>query len=298
MASTKIKYLIRADYVGISMSEYVDNRFSYLFDSRSEKPRESGITFVIGDAVTPGGVNALKDMMKFSGKWVDWYKFVYSSIPFQPPECVEKKLDILHQNNVQAFPGGNFLESAVYQDVETRFLEDIHDIGCDRIEVSTTVVEMELDEKADLIQQASKMGFRVHSEVGKKPSEGSSLQSAERMTEEMQSDLTAGADKVIFESEVVEELLNVDTLDQGTEYQEVTELRTIVEAVGKDSIVFELPLVSDYQLTKISAWFIHQFGPNVNLGNVIPVHANLIEQQRRGIGPYTTAESSLHEDTQ
>jgi len=275
------------------MSEYpeaMDDRFSYLFPSRESKPRTSGVTFVIGDALSPGGPDALSDFLAFGGAWIDWYKLVYSSIPLQPPSVLSEKLDHLSAHDVQAFPGGNFLEVAVHRDATDRFLEDVRAVGCPRVEVSNTVINLGRKEKAELIERAVGMGFDVHSEVGKKKSEGGERLPLDAVIDEIESDVSAGADKVIYESEAVEGALGSGSeLGEGGSFDEI---ETLVDAVGLENLIFEMPLVADYHVTEISAQFVNRFGPEVNLGNVVPHHVNLIEQQRRGIGPGTYADGS------
>jgi len=268
-----------ADY-----SDFVDERFSYLFEPREGKPRTAGTTFVIGDALSSGGAGALRDFLSFAGGWVDWYKFVYSSLPLQPPSVMAEKLDVLSDHEVQGFPGGNFLEVAVKRGVADRVLEDVRAIGCPRVEVSATVIDLERAEKAALIERAVEAGFEVHSEVGKKRSEGADTLPIEAVIEEVQSDLEAGADSVVYESEAVESAIETAG---STDQHSFDRIESLVEAVGLENLVFELPLVADYRVTAVSALFVDRFGPEVNLGNVVPHHVNLIEQQRRRIGPGT-----------
>jgi phosphosulfolactate synthase len=279
------RFFCRFDPVG-AMTEPTDDRFAYLTGDRPGKPRDSGLTFVIGDAVTSGGPRGLQDLLEFAGPWIDWYKFVYSSLPLQSPALVQQKLDLLEAHDVQGFPGGNLLEIAESEGVTERFLEDVRSVGVPRVEVSSTVVDIDRDRKTEIVELASEMGFAVHSEVGKKSSETDDALDVDEVVAEMEADVAAGADTVIYESEAV-----AGHIEDGSETDEAAEYAAtfdqIVDAVGKDTVMFEVPLQVDYQLTEISAWFLRRYGPEVNLGNVIPHHANLIEQQRRGIGPGT-----------
>lgn len=282
--------LVVIDGCSDAMSAYADSvndRFSYLFEPRQGKPRSSGLTFVIGDALAPGGPDALADLLAFGGAWIDWYKLVYSSLPLQPPSVLAEKLELLADHDVEAFPGGNFLEVAVQQGVSDRFLEDVRDVGCPRVEVSATVIDLDRTVKTELIERAVEMGFDVHSEVGKKRSEGGDGLSMDAVIEAVEADLAAGADAVIYESEAVE-----DVLQSGAESSTGDALDAVdalVDAVGLENLVFELPLTTEYRVTEVSAAFVNRFGADVNLGNVVPHHVNLIEQQRRGIGPGTYA---------
>jgi phosphosulfolactate synthase len=262
-----------------------DDRFEYLIGDRPGKPRDSGLTFVIGEAMTLGGPRVLADLLEWAGPWMDWYKFVYSGFPLQDPALLEGKLELLADHGVEAFPGGNFLEIAAGEGVAERFLGDVADVGFDRVEVSTTVVDIDRAEKTRLIETAADLGLAVHAEVGKKGSEGVDALPLSAAIEEMRADLAAGADKVVFESEAVEAVLEGEAGADETAARE--DVERIVDAVGAERVVFEVPLRADYGVTEASAWLLDVVGPDANLGNVAPQHVNLIEQQRRGVGPGT-----------
>jgi phosphosulfolactate synthase len=261
-----------------------DDRFEYLVGDRPEKPRDSGLTFVIGEAMTLGGPRTLADLLEWAGPWFDWYKFVYSGFPLQDPALVERKLEMLAAHDIDGFPGGNFLEIAAAEGVADRFLADVAAVGFDRVEVSTTVVEMEREEKSALIETAREEGLAVHAEVGKKQSEGADALSIADAIAEMEADLAAGADAVVFESEAVEAVLEGEGGDETAAREDVAR---VTDAVGAENVVFEVPLRADYGVTSATAWFVNVVGPDVNLGNVAPQHVNLVEQQRRGVGPGT-----------
>lgn len=262
-----------------------DDRFEYLIGTRAGKPRERAITFVIGEAMTTGGPRGLADLLDWAGPWMDWYKFVYSGFPLQDPELVERKLGLLAAHDVEAFPGGNFLEIAAAEGVADRFLADVAEVGFDRVEVSATVVELDREERRHLIETARSEGLAVHAEVGRKPSEGADPLDLDDAIAAMNADLEAGADKVVFESEAVEAVLEGESeADEATAREAVT---AVTDAVGSENVVFEVPLRADYGVTTASAWLVETVGPAVNLGNVAPQHVNLIEQQRRGVGPGT-----------
>lgn len=268
------------------MVEETNDKFSFLFDTRNEKPRDEGVTFVLGDTLMIAGRNTLEDLVEWGGEWIDWYKVVYSSLPFQPPELLEHKIELLNNNDIQVFPGGNFLEAAVIQGFEQEFLESVKAVGCDRVEVSTTVVDLPSNEKTALIEQASDMGLEVHSEIGKKKSEGANMMTSGEIIGEMEADLNAGADKVILETEEVEEIL----MDSGTiqgDIDPMEEINEYIDEIGLENIIFELPISADFAPLKASAWFINNLGSEVNLGNVLPNQILMVEQQRRNIGPYT-----------
>ncbi|UHQ96372.1 phosphosulfolactate synthase [Natrinema halophilum] len=270
------------------MAEHsLDSRFDFMIDERETKPRQTGLTMVIGDGpFNVGGKNGLEDLIEVAGEWIDWYKIVWSSFPFQQPDVMSEKLALLDQNDIIAFTGGNFLEAAVADGQEAEFFEAVTAAGCPGVEVSSTAIDMTIEKKTDLIADAARNGLHVHAEIGKKASEtdGESLKS-DAVIDEMTACLDAGADIVIYEMEEVESAISGrnESVDDGY----VEKIHTILDTVGKEKVLFEVPLGSFAEVMEVSGWFVENIGTDVNLGNVNPNHVLLIEQQRRGIGPHS-----------
>jgi phosphosulfolactate synthase len=121
----------------------------------------------------------------------------------------------------------------------------------------------------------------VLSEVGSKDS--SVEYTAEEWKQWLREELDAGAWKVITEAR---EGGTAGIFDAGGGMR--TELiGEIAEAVGIDDIVFEAP-------TKAAqAWFVKQFGPEVNLGNIPPDEVIPLETLRLGLRGDTLKEVLL-----
>jgi phosphosulfolactate synthase len=111
----------------------------------------------------------------------------------------------------------------------------------------------------------------VLAEVGSKaPGE---MHPARHWPVECSSDLDAGASLVVTEGR---QSGTVGTFDeQGRVRPEVVE--SVVAAVGVDRVVFEAPLSSQ------QAWFVRRFGPEVNIGNVVPGDVLSVETLRLGL---------------
>lgn len=264
-------------------SEYVDQRFSFLFDPRPGKPRETGISFIqaAGPFYAVEGETHVRSLLEYAGDWIDWYKFTMAANVVQPPDLVDRKLELLDDHDVQAFPGGNFLEIAVDRGVETEWLAAMEDVGVPRVEVSSSKLDMTVAEKAALVERVADRGFDVHGEVGRKISMGETRTDIDRVIDEMHACLDAGADKVIFESDEVEAAF---TEADGELDDELTEsLFAVTDAVGAENVVFEVPLTQETAVMEAAAWFVRNVGPDVNLGNVNPHYINGIEQMRRGV---------------
>ncbi|MFB6070146.1 MAG: phosphosulfolactate synthase [Halanaeroarchaeum sp.] len=263
-------------------SETTDDRFRELIGSRPSKPRETGRTMVIGDGLyNVGGTNYVEDMLAFAGAWIDSYKFQRAALAIQPPSLIQAKLDLFAENDVLAFPGGNFLEAAYHEGSEREYLEAVHDVGVPGVEVSSTSIDIALEEKVALVEAATDLGLDVHFEVGKKASEtdGEMLSPGE-MDEEVAAALDAGAETVILEMEQIDGVREAEDGDRSLE----AIVDDYVGAYGTEHLMFELPLGSYYEVMESSWWFIDRIGSDVNLGNVAPAHVLPLEQQRRGLG--------------
>jgi phosphosulfolactate synthase (CoM biosynthesis protein A) len=270
----------------------IDERFSFMldFENREEKPREKGITFIQGDgpfhSVT--GATALENLLTYAGSWVDWYKFNFASIGYQPPDLVQEKLRLLDSHAVEAFTGGMFLEAAVADNVERRFFETLREVGVPRVEVSSSASDIGIERKAELIEQASKFGFNVHGEIGTKPSDKDAGLTTTEAIDEIRTYLDAGADKVIYESgELLEGVRAVTENDVALDDESADHLLDVTEAVGKENIVLEVPNTQEYRIVIATAWLVNNIGPDVNVGNATPNFLNQLELQRHYMGPYT-----------
>jgi len=269
------------------MTEYadsIDERFAFLIDSRPGKPRKRGLTFIQADGPFYAVTDAahLRGVLAYAGAWLDWYKFTVGSHVVQPPDLVAEKLTLLEANDVEAFPGGNLLEDAAAAGEATGCLEALREVGFPRLEVSATTPAVDRETQVELIEHAAEMGFDVHGEVGRKKSGGEKPLSVDRVADEMERCLAAGADRVIFESDAFEAAF---TDASGVDRELAATIDTIVDAVGADRVIFEVPLTGETAVLEAAAERITNVGPAVNLGNVNPHYINVVEQMRRGLGP-------------
>src|SRR5262249_5743458 len=147
-------------------------------------------------------------------------------------------------------------------------------------EISDGTVDIPRDRKLELIADFAR-DFTVLSEVGSKDS--SVEYTAEQWVQWLQEELAAGAWKVITEAR-----------EGGTAgiFDSSGGMRTdligdLALAVGPAHVVFEAP-------TKTAqAWFIKQFGPSVNLGNIPPDEVIPLATLRYGLRGDTLKEVLL-----
>jgi phosphosulfolactate synthase len=191
---------------------------------------------------------------------------------------LRQKLDVLRGKPVVL--GGTFFEVVYARGRLEEYKRWLSDLGLTHVEISDGTIEIPRERKLGLIAEFSRE-FTVLSEVGSKDS--SVEYTAEEWAQWLREELEAGAWKVITEAR---EGGTAGIFDAGGGMR--TELiGEIADAVGIDDIVFEAP-------TKAAqAWFVKQFGPEVNLGNIPPDEVIPLETLRLGLRGDTLKEVLL-----
>jgi phosphosulfolactate synthase len=221
------------------------------------------------------GCAAQRDLLDISSPYVDLAKIAVGISRLLRDDLLREKIRVYEQYDVVPFPGGQFLEYAVYHGHTTTYLEGARAVGYRWIEVSDNVIDLTLQEKCALIQTAREtFDLNVLGEVGSKLQTTSSR----NLIADIQACLDAGAWKVFVEAA---ELFGEDLREEL--------IGEITAAVPLDRLIFEAPgpwipgiRRCDQHATR--AWLIRRFGPQVNLANVPPEDALEVETMRRGIG--------------
>jgi phosphosulfolactate synthase len=232
---------------------------------RRSKPRLSGLTHVLDKGTSLVGTESA---LATAAPYIDIWKFGWGTAYLDP--ALSAKLELLASAQVQACVGGTLLEIAWSQGKAHECLAWAHDIGFACVEVSRGVATMALTDKHDLIRAATDR-FVVLSEVGRKdPHE---VQTPDQWTAEVAGDLEAGAQWVITEGREsgTVGLYRAD----GSVREEI--VAAAIRGGTLDTVFFEAPR-KDQQ-----AWFIREFGPDVNLANIALDDGLALETLRRGL---------------
>ena len=237
---------------------------------RSMKPRTSGLTMVLDKGL---GSRVTKDLMDVAADYIDSLKLTFGTSAFYDDKVLRKKVDIVRGAGVDIYPGGTFLEVAVWQDRYAEYLVRAKELGFTAIEVSDGTLEMSDAQRSDCIKRALDAGFKVITEVGKKsPDEEVAAAEMHRL---VALDLELGASVVIVEAR--EGGTGIGIFDKSGAV-EVDELDAIASGVADlDTIMWEAPLKNQQQ------YLILRFGPNVNLGNVPTTDVLALEALRQGL---------------
>jgi phosphosulfolactate synthase len=235
--------------------------------------RDGGLTHVLDKGLGP---RAWEDVLETSGAYIDIVKLGWGTA--YVTAGLERKLEVLREKPVVI--GGTFFEVVYAKGQLDDYKRWLGELGITHVEISDGTVEIPRERKLELIEDFAR-DFTVLSEVGSKDSEV--VFAPYEWVEWIKEERDAGAWKVITEAR-----------EGGTAgiFRKDGDMRTglideIAHEVSVDELIFEAP-------TKASqAWFVKQFGPNVNLGNIPPEEVIPLETLRLGLRGDTLKEVLL-----
>jgi phosphosulfolactate synthase len=240
------------------------------------EPRSGGLTHVLDKGLGP---HAWEDVLETCGVYIDVVKLGWGTAYVTPN--LRRKLEVLREKPVVI--GGTFFEVAYVKGKIDEYKRWLTELGLTYVEISDGTVEIPREEKLELIADLAR-DFTVLSEVGSKDTE---VNFAPYLwVQWIKEELAAGAWKVITESR-----------ESGTAgiFRPTGEMRTglideIVHEIDVADLIFEAP-------TKASqAWFVKEFGPTVNLGNIPPDEVIPLETLRLGLRGDTLKEVLLPDE--
>ncbi len=243
--------------------------------ARSPKPRDRGLTHVIDKGMNLREIEGLFDT---AGAYVDIVKFGWGTS--YVTNNLEKKIALYRSFATPVVCGGTLFEAVYARGKVDEFKRWLEHYRFSHVEISDGTLDIPRDRKLDLIADFGR-DFIVLSEVGSKDAEAQ--YAPYQWVEWIKEELEAGAWKVITEGR-----------EGGTAgiYRPTGEMRTglvdeIAHEIEIDNLLFEAP-------TKNSqAWFVKQFGPDVNLGNIPPDEVIPLETLRLGLRGDTMQEILL-----
>jgi phosphosulfolactate synthase len=238
--------------------------------------RHVGLTHVIDKGLGP---RAWEDVLEVAGDHISIVKLGWGTA--YVTQNLERKLDVLRDKPVVI--GGTFFEVVYARDRLDDYKRWLTELGLTHVEISDGTIEIPRDVKLELIADFAR-DFTVLSEVGSKDS--SVEYTVAEWTRWLNEELEAGAWKVITEAREGGTAGIFDS-SGGMRTELIAEIANVV---GPANIVFEAP-------TKAAqAWFVKQFGPSVNLGNIPPEEVIPLETLRLGLRGDTLKEVLLGGD--
>jgi phosphosulfolactate synthase len=243
--------------------------------ARPGKPRTQGLTHVIDKGLNLREIEGLFDT---GGQYVDIVKLGWGTS--YVTNNLEKKIALYRSFGTPVVCGGTLFEAVYARGKLDEFKAWLVEQRFSHVEISDGTLEIPRERKLELIREFA-ADWTVLSEVGSKDEE--IVYAPYQWVEWIKEELEAGAWKVITEGR-----------EGGTAgiYRPTGEMRTglvdeIVHEIELGDLIFEAP-------TKASqAWFVKQFGPGVNLGNIPPEEVIPLETLRLGLRADTLKEVLL-----
>src|SRR5262249_46620035 len=235
--------------------------------------RHVGLTHVIDKGLGP---RAWEDILEVAGDHISIVKLGWGTA--YVTANLECKLDVLREKPVVI--GGTFFEVCYAKGRLDDYKQWLQQLGLTHVEISDGTIEIPRERKLELVAEFAR-DFTVLSEVGSK--DPSVEYPARQGTTWLNEELAAGAWKVITEAREGGTAGIFDS-SGGMRTDLIAEIANVV---GPANIVFEAP-------TKAAqAWFVKQFGPSVNLGNIPPEEVIPLETLRLGLRGDTLKEVLL-----
>jgi phosphosulfolactate synthase len=232
---------------------------------RPSKPRQTGLTHVLDKGL---GIRHMQDLLETAGEYIDILKLGWGT--GYVTHNLAEKVAAYQKAGIPVCFGGTLLEVAIAQGKFDDYCHMAQDLGLTHAEFSTGVLEMEMEKKLDYVRRLAEK-FIVLAEVGSK--DANVVVAPFRWVQEIKALLQAGAWKVIAESR-----------ESGTVglYRQTGEVRSglvdeIVTNINPDQLIFEAPQKQQ------QVWFLKQFGPTVNLGNIATDEVIPLETLRLGL---------------
>ena len=239
------------------------------------KPRTTGLTMV-ADFGLP--YRATEDLVEMAGPYIDLFKIAVGTSRLYDLAYLRRKLALLKRSRIRPFIGGQFQEYvfATYgEKMLRRFLIEAKRVGFDVVEVSDNCVELTPRQRRAQIRLAVDCGLGVFGEVGSKDMKND----ARLLVSQAEDCFAAGAELVLVEA--AELIVNgkpkmklIDGLRKGLDMS-----RVLIELPGPWIPGITLSMVED-----MKKFLVREFGPDVNIANVMPADIMETEALRVGLG--------------
>ena len=242
----------------------MNTKLSFL-PHRTTKARESGLNMVMDKGLS---LRQAEDLIEIAADKVDLLKLGFGTSVITPN--LKEKVKLYRDAGIEVYCGGTLFEAFYIRNSLDEYLKFIDDLGITCLEVSDGSMVIHEHDKCEVIRKLA-ANYKVLSEVGSK--EAGILISPSKWTSMMSQELEAGSWKVIAEAR---ESGNVGIYrPNGSAHTKL--IKMILTKVEIEDIIWETPKKPQ------QAWFVKQFGANVNLGNIGPWDVIPLETLRLGL---------------
>jgi phosphosulfolactate synthase len=218
----------------------------------------------------------------------------------QTESVVVKKIELYKRFGIEPMCGGPVLEIARMQGKEDEVIEYLRNLGFEGIEISSESLPEQTDIDADraFAEKCLALGFNIHGEVGKKFAEGDNVRSSPDTldvavaTETFIAYREMGCESSYFEGHLLRAICG----DRGEREEGRAALTELVERVGLEDIIFEIPgtFLPYAEKRALQGLLVYLFGPEVNMGNILIEEMPELEEIRDGTFPNFGAPNGDH----
>ncbi len=240
-------------------------------DTRSHKPRATGVTMIIDKCQGPDGT---ADLLATVGDYIDQWKLSFGTSALLDEKLLREKIAAVKAHDILVYPGGTLTEYAVVCGKWREFIQRTHDLGFNGLEVSDGTIHLAPGLRHDLIQAGRDLGLTVIAEVGKK--DPRHQPPTEELAELALNDFESGAAWVIVEARESGKGVGIFDADGHVSEQDVDVITTALNS-HLPRLIWEAPLKNQQE------YFILRFGPDVSLGNIQPRDMLGVEALRSGL---------------
>jgi phosphosulfolactate synthase len=213
-------------------------------------------------------IREAEDFMSVGSEYTDFVKLGFGTSLITPG--FENKIKIYKKAGCVPYFGGTLFEAFIIRNMFNEYIGFLDKHEIDMVEVSDGSYDIDHKKKLEYISTLAKRGT-VISEVGSKKNDV--IYSPDEWVAMMKSELNAGSSKVIAEARESGTIGIYN--DDGSVNMPL--IKEISEHVKLDNVIWEAPLKAQ------QAWFIKNFGSNVNLGNIAPNEIIPLETLRLGL---------------
>ena len=246
------------------------------------KPRRTGLTMMMDWGLPLARASDLLDLV---GPYVDLAKIAVGTSRLYSDEMLGRKFTLYDAHGVRPFLGGQFQEYVFATQgagALRGFLEEARRVGFAAVEISDNTVPLSDEERTHQIELAIDCGLAVFGEVGAKEE----TSAAETLIAQAKACFAAGAELVLVEGA---ELMAAGTPNRAL-------IAALKDHLDIGRVLFELPgpWISGVALSHVhdlKKLLVAEFGPDVNIANVMPDDVLETEALRVGlsvIGPKRT----------
>ncbi|MEM6263330.1 MAG: phosphosulfolactate synthase [Bacteroidota bacterium] len=233
--------------------------------SRENKPRNKGLTMVMDRGYS---LQEIENFLSLSAEYIDVVKLGWGTSCVTPN--LEEKLALYRSAGIPVYFGGTLFEIFHVRGQLDDYERVLEKYGMEYLEVSDGSIEIDEDEKCEIIHRFSK-NYKVYSEVGSKYP--NVILPPYIWIEKMQKEMEAGSIRVIAEAR---ESGNVGMFRADGKVRSDL-IEEILRTIPPERILWEAPMKSQ------QVWFIKLLGNEVNLGNIAPDDALPLETLRLGL---------------